>query len=487
MTDILPKLADPKSVLVGSSPTAADHSEGMSYLERLPKRLITLYLPLFIILAVLLFPFYWMTLTAIKPDEQLLDLDRFSPFWTWNPTFKHIYKLLFETYYPLWLWNTMLVAVSATVLSIVASVLAAYAHFFGVLVLPAQWASLPFMRFHGSARRQLLVTTLIILVLLAPLGIFILTRDSGQLDWVPTTTLQDIIGLLYLLAGALFWSELLLALYLASVSIALIEFAARWRRKPTEAGSYGLLLTSVLVPIMVTLAVSHFKPIFVDRYLLICLPYFVLLAAAGLCRLRPKWLLAGTLVALVTFALRTDGLYYQYFHKEDWRGATQYVLSRAQAGDALIFYADEARFPFDYYRQRPGGDYPYPVVVSPRWDSCFRVGNTYVGGRDVIGPNRFLLNNLTSRYRRVWLVLNHDRIRQLGRDRESRFVRTSLAGEYPSVIERKFFGVDVLLYSTATRANGRQLTRRLLQHHAVPVMVPASRKATKVVHHVGAT
>jgi len=32
-----------------------------------------------------------MGLTAIpKPDEQLLDLDKFNPFWTWNPTFKHI-------------------------------------------------------------------------------------------------------------------------------------------------------------------------------------------------------------------------------------------------------------------------------------------------------------------------------------------------------------------------------------------------------------
>src|SRR5205823_14968825 len=35
--------------------------------------------------------------------------------------------LLFETYYPLWLWNTMLVAVAATILSLIASVLAAYA------------------------------------------------------------------------------------------------------------------------------------------------------------------------------------------------------------------------------------------------------------------------------------------------------------------------------------------------------------------------
>ena len=99
----------------------------MSYLETLPRRLVTLYLPLSLILLVLLFPFYWMALTAIKPDEQLLDLERFNPFWTWTPTFKHINKLLFETNYPLWLWNTMLVAVAATILSIIASVLAAYA------------------------------------------------------------------------------------------------------------------------------------------------------------------------------------------------------------------------------------------------------------------------------------------------------------------------------------------------------------------------
>jgi len=125
MTEALvPKLASSKAVLTGTAP---DHSEGMSYLQTLPQRLLTIYLPLAIILMVLLFPFYWMALTAIKPDEQLLDLDRFSPFWTWNPTFKHIHKLLFETAYPRWLWNTMYVAISATVLSIAASVLAAYA------------------------------------------------------------------------------------------------------------------------------------------------------------------------------------------------------------------------------------------------------------------------------------------------------------------------------------------------------------------------
>ena len=114
-----------RAVLSGSS--APDHSEGLSYLESLPRRMVTLYLPLAIIVIVLLFPFYWMALTAIKPDEQLLDLNTYNPFWTTTPTLKHIKKLLFESHYPQWLWNTMYVAVAATLLSIIASVLAAYA------------------------------------------------------------------------------------------------------------------------------------------------------------------------------------------------------------------------------------------------------------------------------------------------------------------------------------------------------------------------
>ncbi|GJD61745.1 carbohydrate ABC transporter permease [Methylobacterium frigidaeris] len=104
-----------------------DNNEGMAYLDTLPRRVVTVYLPLFVILVVLLFPFYWMALTAIKPDDQLIDMETYNPFWVVSPTLKHISKLLFQTHYPLWLWNTMMISVAATVLSLFASVLAAYA------------------------------------------------------------------------------------------------------------------------------------------------------------------------------------------------------------------------------------------------------------------------------------------------------------------------------------------------------------------------
>jgi len=104
-----------------------DDAEGMSYLNRLPRRIVVLYLPLAVFVFVLLFPFYWMAITAIKPNAQLTDYAHHSPFWVVNPTLQHIKYLLFETSYPGWLWNTMVVAASATVLSLAASVFAAYA------------------------------------------------------------------------------------------------------------------------------------------------------------------------------------------------------------------------------------------------------------------------------------------------------------------------------------------------------------------------
>jgi multiple sugar transport system permease protein len=101
--------------------------EGMDYLERLPRRVVTLYLPLAIFVFVLLFPFYWMTTTTFKPDEELYDYAHFNPFWIVHPTLMHIHKLLFETSYPQWLLNTTWVAAAATILSLFSSVCAAYA------------------------------------------------------------------------------------------------------------------------------------------------------------------------------------------------------------------------------------------------------------------------------------------------------------------------------------------------------------------------
>ncbi len=117
-------------------------SEGMTYLESVPRRVVTLYLPLACFLLVLLFPFYWMAITSFKPNNELLSREG-NPFWVVAPTLAHFEKLLFNTQYPEWMWNTIIVSVVATFTSLAASVFAAYA--------------IERLRFHGSRQMGLCI------------------------------------------------------------------------------------------------------------------------------------------------------------------------------------------------------------------------------------------------------------------------------------------------------------------------------------------
>jgi multiple sugar transport system permease protein len=106
--------------------TATVAPESMAWDSR-ARRVVLLYVPLACFVFILLFPFYWMTITSFKPNAELYDYKTYNPFWIAKPTLDHIYKLLFQTAYPKWLLTTMTVAVCSTFLSLLCSVLAAYA------------------------------------------------------------------------------------------------------------------------------------------------------------------------------------------------------------------------------------------------------------------------------------------------------------------------------------------------------------------------
>ena len=103
-----------------------DDSQGMAYLDTARRRWVTVYAPLGIFVFVLLFPFYWMVITSVKPNNELLSRDG-NPFWVIKPTLEHFHKLVFKTAYPEWLWNTVFISVISTVVSLACAVLAAYA------------------------------------------------------------------------------------------------------------------------------------------------------------------------------------------------------------------------------------------------------------------------------------------------------------------------------------------------------------------------
>jgi multiple sugar transport system permease protein len=109
------------------TPTSASAPPETMAWDSRARRMVVLWLPLACFVIILLFPFYWMAVTAFKPDAELYNFAQHNPFWISSPTLDHVYLLLFKTSYPSWLKTTMMVAVGATFLSIFASTLAAYA------------------------------------------------------------------------------------------------------------------------------------------------------------------------------------------------------------------------------------------------------------------------------------------------------------------------------------------------------------------------
>lgn len=209
-----------------------DTQEGMTYLESVPRRLITLWLPLGIIMLILLFPFYWMALTSVKPNAQLVDMNTHNPFWVVNPTLDHIKRLLFETAYPRWLWNTMYVAAASTTLSIFASVLAAYA--------------IARLRFRGS---QMIGALIFMAYLIPPSILFIPLASVIHFYGLFDTPLALILVYPTILIPFSTW---LLMGYFKTIPFeleecALIDGASRWQ-----------ILTRIIVPLAVPGLISAF-------------------------------------------------------------------------------------------------------------------------------------------------------------------------------------------------------------------------------------
>ncbi len=73
----------------------------------------------------LLFPFFWMILTSIRPASDFLRMSR-EPFKVTGITPEHYLFLLKETRFLRWLWNSFFVASTASVISIIIGLLAAY-------------------------------------------------------------------------------------------------------------------------------------------------------------------------------------------------------------------------------------------------------------------------------------------------------------------------------------------------------------------------
>lgn len=309
---------------------------------------------------------------------------------------------------------------------VLTSVLAVYSHIFAGLALVAQWISLAFLPPRQVPWKSLSVSIVLIAFLPLPLGVFVVTKTA----MIPHPNLKDVAGLFYDLTGGADPRNILLrapsVMYLIICLSALAAAARLWasRKASREGWYYGFLLAWLWIPILLAFSVSAIKPIFLRRYLIICLPPLVLLAAVGLSRIRPRWAFVAALTVLLGLALH--GVYYYYTDTpyftgdQDTRAATRHILDHAEPGDAVLFYASEMEITFSYYRGRFRGSANTPSI-------------TMLPDKAWQGP--------PPEYRRVWLFLSH------GDPREQQSIQAWLASHYAAMAEQQFLGVQVLLYS----------------------------------------
>ena len=88
-------------------------------------RLFRIYIPVVLFIFITLFPFYWMFITSLKSDTELLDFHQL-PIFVREPTLKNYQDLFQHTFFPRWALNTAIVAVVSTGISLFCSILAGY-------------------------------------------------------------------------------------------------------------------------------------------------------------------------------------------------------------------------------------------------------------------------------------------------------------------------------------------------------------------------
>ena len=93
--------------------------------ERFRGRLFRVYIPVAIFTFVTLFPFYWMAITSIKSNSELLDHTK-NPLFVLEPNLQNYIDLFTRTNFIRWTINSAVVAVLSTSISLVCSVLAGY-------------------------------------------------------------------------------------------------------------------------------------------------------------------------------------------------------------------------------------------------------------------------------------------------------------------------------------------------------------------------
>jgi uncharacterized membrane protein len=283
------------------------------------------------------------------------------------------------------------------------STLAAYAHFFAFLIPASHLSSLLCTRRTAIKRRDIITGAVLYTLCALPLVYFMVTRDSGQVDWIPGVSLLSLPTLFFAFSGLV--DMLAAAVYLLIVPLGLHKLHASYRAAPGrhEQWPYVFVAAWLILPIALILVVSFVKPLFVTRYFIVCLPPFILTAAYGLTSIVPRRACLACTTFVVLVSINAVFTSYQIPQRADWRTSTSFVLASAHPSDAVMLFFEHNWIPFQYYCERlSSASVPFDIVYPQST------------GKDIFiltRPQRIdetLIRTIRQTKQRVWIILGNE-------------------------------------------------------------------------------
>ena len=295
--------------------------------------------------------------------------------------------------------------------------LTCYFHYFGVLVPAAHYVTMIAARpKEPRLGRFLTMAAAVIALLAAPMLWLIHAQDTGHISWVQPPSVLELYHLGAFLAAD---SGKAVGAVLLVVDLALIAVFLS-RRGEEERWRWLLPASLVATPIAITLLVSIVRPAFYHRFLIICLPGWVLMMAVGAERIAGRSIRGAAVIVVCALSLVSAGIVYRRAG-EDWRGAVEYLIANGRSEDRVLYEQPVGEFAGESYRDwLPGGDTqrPTPVPANDDWE------------RKVEGASR------------VWLVL----YRVKPEDAEVRAIEEKLGAEHGAAAFKSFSDVTVVAY-----------------------------------------
>ncbi|MGA8761800.1 MAG: glycosyltransferase family 39 protein [Candidatus Sulfotelmatobacter sp.] len=326
------------------------------------------------------------------------------------------------------------------------SVLAIYSHLYALLLVVAQCLSLTVRTWEAPQPRPLRRALGWIGLSASPLLVFAAKTGAGPIRWIPRPGVHDLLEYSERMAGN--DGLPLMLLYVAVCAVALVPQRKRLFARTTEWDTwrYQFLLSWLFFPVALTVLLSVARPLFLARYFIFCLPALIILAAAGLARLR-TWMLGVGLAAMLALSLQGTLSYYDHdfdLDRDASGAAANYILDHAQPGDVILFHIAGGRIPYEFYKslreRSASASASAPQIIYPRHAD-------HLDYRDFTGkPSPDLVQSLPMHYARVWVVLM-DNETQAGPDATTAMLNQTLGESFLQMQRSEFPRVEVRLYS----------------------------------------